>query len=382
MTILPRLRLLTSPYSYLAAKAVSASSVDGAAVTTGTILDSHLTANVALRAGGNTFSGNQDITAGTLRLDNGQFISGKNSTGIAEPFLTPRFSDNVTYMNFGSGGLNLRNNASTSRMFISDAGNVGIGTTSPSFKLDVADRIRLAEGASGSAGLWFRQSPNDRAFLGLLNNDYFGAFGAGSSWGLVMNVNNGNVGVGTTTPGARLDVNGNMNVSGVISASGGITTGALPGHTPIVIEEQTPNNQSTWNPHLVYITPWANRPGGFKIHIYAQHETSYEVRNFDADVVIQKPGYANDPNASQYNRISVNWAAQGRTSLILGYVLYVGNSCSGYQESYPDGWVKITNVTLNSAGGCGGAGSYDYGKEYMVITFHPSVSGQIVISDN
>jgi hypothetical protein len=383
VTIQPRLRLLTSPYSYLATlatKAVTAvtasnaTSVDGSAVSTGTIPDARLSSNIARRSGGNTFSGNQDIIAGSLRLDNNQYIQGKNASGVYENFLMPRFTDNVTYMNFGSGGLNLRNNGSTSRMFVSDAGNVGIGTTSPGFKLDVTDRIRLSDGVSGSAGLWLRQSLADRAFLGMLSSDYFGVFGSGSSWGMVMNVNNGNVGIGTSTPATRLDVNGTLSVSG------GITTGPLPGHAPVIIEEKTSNNQSTWNSKLVYITPWMNRPGGFNIHIYAQHETSYEVRNFDATVVVQQPGYANDPNASQYNRISVNWGAQGRASLVLGYVLFVGNTCNGYQETYPDGWVKIGNVFLTSAGACGGG--FDPGKEYLVVTFHPSVSGQNVIYDN
>ncbi len=132
---------------------------------------------------------------------------------------------------------------------------------------------------------------------------------------------------------------------------------------------------------LVYVPTWADRPGGFRIRIYAQHETSFEVRNFDASVVIQRPGYANDPDyPNRYNRISVNWGAQGRTSLILGYIIANGNTCNYAQESFPDGWVKITNYVPTAAGAC--AGGYDPGKEYMVITFHPAVSGQIVISDN
>jgi microcystin-dependent protein len=101
--ILPRLRLLTSPYSFLARKAVSASALvndanvaivsasgstlavnggltasslsgnganlaelNGSAITTGTVPDSRLSSNVALRAGGNTLDGNQTVTSGAF----------------------------------------------------------------------------------------------------------------------------------------------------------------------------------------------------------------------------------------------------------------------------------------------------------------------------
>ncbi len=99
--ILPRLRLLTSPYSFLARKAVNASAIvndanvailsaagstlavngslaantlsgnganltglNGTAITSGTVADSRLSPNVALRAGGNTLDGNQTVTNG------------------------------------------------------------------------------------------------------------------------------------------------------------------------------------------------------------------------------------------------------------------------------------------------------------------------------
>ena len=380
ITIQPRLRLLTSPYSYLATlatRAVTASSVDAGGLTTGTVADARLSLNVALRAGGNTFSGDQRFGSGNLYMDNNRAFHAKNSAGADEIFLWPRYADNVTYLNYGTGGFNIRNNGSLSRMFITDAGNVGIGTT-PGFPLNFPDSLGDKISLWGSSGNHYGfgiQGGLLQIHAAAAGDDI--AFGYGSSTSMTERMRikgNGNVGIGTPSPAAKLDVNGDLRVSG------SITAGGLPGHAPIIIEEKTPNNQTTWNSKLVYVTPWANRPGGFRIRIYAQHETTFEVRNFDASVVVQQPGYANDPNAGQLNRISVNWGAQGRTSLILGYVLFVGNSCNGYHESYPDGWVKISNVFLTSAGACGGG--YDPGKEYMVITFHPAVSGQIVISDN
>src|SRR5205814_777017 len=54
---------------------------------------------------------------------------------------------------------------------LSVGGRVGIGTT-PDFKLDVADRVRLRQGGSPSAGLWlFQDAPaRDQAFVGMAND--------------------------------------------------------------------------------------------------------------------------------------------------------------------------------------------------------------------
>lgn len=90
-------------------------------------------------------------------------------------------------------------------------GNVGIGLEQPDYKLDVADRMRVRQGAAGSAGIWFLQGGSDRAFVGMAADDQVGFWGqALSDFGLVMNTTNGNVGIGTRSPGVRLDVNNRM----------------------------------------------------------------------------------------------------------------------------------------------------------------------------
>lgn len=244
--ILPRLRLLTSPYAFLAQKAVRATTVDGAALTSGTVPDARLSGNVALRTGGNTFSGNQilnnslgigtaspgarlhildnatvvgrfesshtlgtwlalgnsssdgrywqmistgsgngegagkllmgsgtgagsvtaipmamqadgkigvgttspaerlhvsggnlQVSGGGIMMDNSQTLQARNAVGIMENWMWPRWSDNITYLNFGKGGFNIRNNASNPVMFMKDNGYVGIGTTSPGWPFTV-----------------------------------------------------------------------------------------------------------------------------------------------------------------------------------------------------------------------------------------------------
>jgi hypothetical protein len=116
-------------------------------------------------------------------------------------------------------------------------GIVGIGTTSPSAVLDVVQTL--------SAGAWTRivsrDASSSAAFIGVYRNSstysagIFSHNSALNAWGdLWVNAHNdgsggiaggtankviiaGNVGIGTTVPGAMLDVNGDIYVSGVVS---------------------------------------------------------------------------------------------------------------------------------------------------------------------
>jgi hypothetical protein len=88
-------------------------------------------------------------------------------------------------------------------------GKVGIGTSTPEFSLDVVDRIRVRQGATPSAGIWFYQTApaKDRAFVGMVNDTQVGFYGnTGANWGLVMDTTSGDV-----------DINKNLNVKGNLS---------------------------------------------------------------------------------------------------------------------------------------------------------------------
>src|SRR5207253_6807912 len=120
-----------------------------------TLPDTKLSANVALRAGGNTFSSDQHITSGDIYLDNNHAIWAKNSSGTSEVFAWPRYSDNVTYMNYGAGGFNIRNNPGATAMFMANSGNVGIGNGSPDFPLSFPNSLGDKISLWGTAGNHF-----------------------------------------------------------------------------------------------------------------------------------------------------------------------------------------------------------------------------------
>ena len=104
-------------------------------------------------------------------------------------------------------------NGGIERMRVTAGGNVGIGTSGPVYKLDVADRIRLRDGPSGSAGLWlFRSGRNvDRAFVGMANDDVVGLYGhGGGGWALTVDVNNSTVYIGNNKTGPFVRFNDDL----------------------------------------------------------------------------------------------------------------------------------------------------------------------------
>jgi len=101
----------------------------------------------------NTSSPTLQLTLGgantVFGVDNTAIFQAKNSAGTYESYLTPRGSDNITYLNYGASGFNIRNNSSTSTMFMTNGGNVGIGTTSPSSLFSVGSTSQFQIDANG-----------------------------------------------------------------------------------------------------------------------------------------------------------------------------------------------------------------------------------------
>jgi hypothetical protein len=94
---------------------------------------------------------------------------------------------------------------------IKATGNVGIGVLAPANRLDVGDRMRIRQGPSGTAALSFYQTApaQDVASLMMANDTQFGLwFPKVGKWGWLMDSTTGNLGLGVTSPAARLDVLG------------------------------------------------------------------------------------------------------------------------------------------------------------------------------
>jgi hypothetical protein len=119
------------------------------------------------------------------------------------------------------------------RMRISGAGEVGIGTSAPSFPLSfgtgLGNKIALYDSGSGT-GYGFGIQPNLlQMFSNAVGDDI--TFGYGNSASMARNVTfkgTGNVGIGTTAPADKLDVNGSIRFRlNTPSFTGAIDSGVL-----------------------------------------------------------------------------------------------------------------------------------------------------------
>jgi hypothetical protein len=121
-----------------------------------------------------------------------------------------------------AGGLDLATDEGTTRIKLNDNGNVGVGTAAPGTLLHVyqatgdptlkiesdagAPQINLdGTDAQGTYAMEFREAGAFKASLGWdSDNDHFFIYQTRNA----IAVDNGNVGINTTTPTAQLDVNG------------------------------------------------------------------------------------------------------------------------------------------------------------------------------
>jgi len=199
----------------------------GAVTATDTLLSAlnKLDGNIGLRAplASPTFTG---TVTGTFS-GNGSALTNLNGSNISTGTVADaRLSANVALLNRAA-----QNFSGTTNSF---AGNVGIGTTSPSTRLHVfhsGSALPASSGNTQSAGLIARLRDGGNIVLDI------GGFGGSGYWlqssdpnnlantyPMLLNPIGGNVGIGTTSPSARLHVNGTARFNSTITLSAGTST--------------------------------------------------------------------------------------------------------------------------------------------------------------
>jgi len=146
----------------------------------------------------------------------GSQIYGTAVAGVSKPVFWPRATDDATYLNIGANGWYVRDDANNVVMRLTSAGRLGLGTPTPANLLQVQAPISAftATGSVTSANAIAAIGASDTALhFGTYNNTY-----GYTSWiqsmrtwdnyafGLSLNPNGGNVGIGTTNPGTKLQI--------------------------------------------------------------------------------------------------------------------------------------------------------------------------------
>ena len=112
-----------------------------------------------------------------------------------------------------------------------DSNKIGLGTTSPYTQLHIYNNsegpiISLSGLDSHYRGLTIKNTSSaEQWFVGSNDNNNF-VIRQGGSTNLLTASSSGNVGIGTTTPGAKLDVNGSLAVRGAVSFTSSSYTGS------------------------------------------------------------------------------------------------------------------------------------------------------------
>ena len=174
---------------------------------TGTLPDARLSANVALRSGGNTFSGNQILSSG----------------------------------------------------------NVGLGTASPAERLTIAGvtsygtGLKVTGGATSGTGITLENTAGGHryALFAGSSNTYVGAGGfaiyddTASTYALAVNAM-GNVGIGKATAATALDVNGTVTATGFAGNGSGLTNLDAADLTGTVADARLSSNVALLNANQAF----------------------------------------------------------------------------------------------------------------------------------
>ena len=282
LTLLPRLRLVTSPYAFLAANANKLVTPSGADLLTvvsggvnvnGSILATNGTVSAPTLSG--LFYGT-NLTAGSVgsnQLAAGAIGGPQIAAGAVGTAQIVNGAVGSTQLAAGAvGGNQIANSAIGSNQIAAGA----VGTA------------QLANGAVGAA-----QAATNLVLWSLSpTNIYYSA---------------SDVSIGTTTNPRNLTVTGNLNVLGGLSSTVGTNTYASP--TPIVLYF-TNYAQTNWQIQTVDVKPFAARPGGFKMRFYYQNmNPPYTIRNYEGTMVFEQPGFTtgNTSYPSNCVRGCVTW---------------------------------------------------------------------------
>ncbi len=168
---------------------------------------------------GNAVTGGLRINYSAAATSEGMDITYLNSGNTTTSF-DSRYNSDSAVMQFRMKTASTAVNAMT----ILGNGNIGIGTTAPTNKLDIAGSLTVGTSKTGNTDIEIKNSSNSKTHY-VFSDGTTGELGieSGASVGIKFNTSGantrmviastGNVGIGTTSPAQKLDVVGNAKIS-------------------------------------------------------------------------------------------------------------------------------------------------------------------------
>jgi len=242
---------------------------------------------------------------------------------------------------------------SATRIRIKNDGNVGIGTDTPGAKLDVAGAIKITDGSQGAGKIltsdanglatWTTPATTNLADGTAVGNT---PYWNGTAWENNSNTifnDNTNVGIGTATPGAKLDVAGTIKITDGSQGAGKILTSDANGLATWATPAAAPSYYHLYN---VYGVPSSSFQLGLSgtMVTFAIYNNCTGMKAYGGTMMINPAG-----NVTIINYTAVD--ATGATMSATGNVISLESGC---------GTITITlNVSGSSCtmttGGVGGA---------------------------
>jgi hypothetical protein len=188
-----------------------------------------ITGSIGINAAPNAVS---SITIADINLGSqgGALFLGNGGHGIQRGFPTYSSNNNVGVFTTGADVFLSTSGLATGQFVVKNGGNVGIGTSTPGTKLEVAGQIKITGGTPGAGkiltsdatGLAVWSAPLLPSGVTAGNTSYWN----GTNWAVSSNIfnNGGNVGIGTTTPGTKLEVAGQIKITGGAPGAGKVLT--------------------------------------------------------------------------------------------------------------------------------------------------------------
>ena len=186
------------PLSTALTGTVTVTAAAAAVVGTSTLFTTELTVGDAIKIGTETFTVSAIADATHLTIDSNHVAGASGATAYADPDL-----------------LKIETGDGVNTFFVQSDGKVGVGTASPAYALDVANASRISNNlfvGGQNLGIFFTDG-GSYDYGVYRNADDSIAFRSDSGSDQMVLDTSGNVGIGTTSPGTKLDIYSDTSLS-------------------------------------------------------------------------------------------------------------------------------------------------------------------------